>query len=155
MPTVFARAAPLHACTLVTLLCLAGCDKGDKGDVVTVQSPVKINQKALENKVEIARGELAAQQHAFRQEGLRQLAGLDQKIEALKTRAAAGTEQARQKANETLAELSRERDEARAALERAQSASEQQWDALKGGAAEALSRAERAYNEAIERFKTD
>jgi hypothetical protein len=134
---------------------LSGCEKRDQDRVVTVQSPVKINEQAIDDQVQDAKTKLAEQRRAFDAQSREKLAALDQKIEALKARAADGTQQAKQKAGHALAELERERAEARAALERAQSASEQQWDALKSRASQALGRVEGAYNAAIERLKTD
>jgi hypothetical protein len=136
-------------------LCLSACQKSDEDGLVTVQSPVKINQDALDDKVQNAKGKLTERQRAFDEQSRRQLEALDQRIETLKARAASGTEQAKQKANDALAQLEREREEARAALERAKSASAQQWEALKSGAAQALTRAEHAYNQALEKLKTD
>jgi hypothetical protein len=140
---------------LFALLCLAACEKGDKRDIVSVQSPVKIDQEALDRKMEGAKAKLDEQRRSFVEQSQRQLTALDQKIEELKTRAATGTDQAKQRANDALAELERERAEARAALERAQSASEEKWEQLKGGAGQALERAERAYNAALDKLKLD
>lgn len=148
-------AAALAACLVPALLGLPACEKSDKGDVVSVQSPVKIDKQALDEKVESAKAKLEAQRRSFGEQSSRQLEALDEKIAALKTRASTGTAQAKQRANDALAELERERAEARAALERAQSASAEKWEALKGGAGQALERAERAYNAALEKLKAD
>jgi hypothetical protein len=139
----------------LAVLCLPACEKGDKRDVVSVQSPVKIDQEALDQRVEGAKAKLEGQRKAFVEQSQRQLTVLDQKIETLKTRAAAGTEQAKQRANEALVELERERAAAHTALERAQSASAETWDGLKGGAGQALERAEGAYNAALDKLKLD
>jgi hypothetical protein len=145
----------LSACLAPALLGLPACEKSGKDDVVNVQSPVKINKDALDQKVEDTKAKLEEQRKTFGEQSRQKLAELDQKIEALKTRAASGTAQAKQRANDALAQLERERAEARAALERAQSASEEKWEALKGGAGQALERAERAYNSALEKLKAD
>jgi hypothetical protein len=157
MPTrsCCAARAKLAPCAILALLAVGACDKVGEGKMVTVQSPVKIDAQALDDQMQGAKSKLLEQQRTFAERSRQQLARLDEKIEALKTRATAGTERAKQRANQALADLTRERDEARAALERAQSASEQHWDALKDGAAQALGRAERAYNDALEKLKSD
>jgi hypothetical protein len=151
------RLSRVRACASVALavLSLAACEKGDKRDVVSVQSPVKIDQDALDQKVEGAKAKLEEQRREFVDHSREKLTALDQKIEALKTRAASGTEQAKQRANEALAELERERSEARSALERAQSASAETWEQVKSGTGQALERAERAYNAALDKLKVD
>jgi chromosome segregation ATPase len=131
------------------------CDKGASGDVVTVQSPVTVNEEALRAKVDQAKAELATQQKAFADQSRAKLSALDAKIEELKARANQKGEQAKQAANEGLAQLNAQREEARAALQRAEGATREQWDALKGGASDALSKAEAAYNAALEKLKTD
>lgn len=143
------------ACLALALLGLPACEKTGKDDVVSVQSPVKINKDAFDQKVEGARAKLDEQRKTFGEQSRQKLAELDRKIEELKTRAASGTAQARQRAESALAELERERADARAALERAQSASEERWEQLKDGAGHALERAENAYNAALEKLKAD
>lgn len=139
----------LSVCLLV--IGLAACDKSGKGDVVSLQSPVTVNQQALDEQLARAR----AKQEEFAAEGREHLATLDRKIEELKARAAESSDQAKQAAEEALAKLKAERGSAGAALERAQNASAESWESVKGGAKQALERAEQTYEETVEKLKRD
>jgi chromosome segregation ATPase len=142
------------SCVVAALCCIA-CDKSSSNDVVTVQSPVSVNEEALRAKVDEAKAQLSAQQKAFTEESRSKLAALDAKIEELKGRANQKGSEAKHAADDALAQLSAQREEARAALQKAEGATREQWQALKGGASDALSKAEAAYNAALQRLKTD
>lgn len=140
---------------LLLALALFGCEKSDKGDVVSLQRPITVNQKALDQQLESAKAKVKAQQEAFATEGRAHLATLDRKLEELKARATESRDQARQAADEALDKLSAERAAASAALERAQSASAESWESVQDGAKQAMERAEAAYNQALEKLKRD
>jgi phage-related minor tail protein len=146
-------AALLGSLSFAALLCVA-CDKGGS-DVVTVQSPVKVNGDALNEKVDHAKAELAAQQKAFADESRAKLNALDAKLEELKAHANQKGDEAKRAADQALAQLNAQREEARAALTRAEGATREQWDALKSGANAAVAKAEAAYNATLEKLKTD
>lgn len=149
------RPALLQAFSLSAALVSFACEKSDKNDVISVQTPVKVNDEALREKVESAKADLASKQRAFADEGRAQLNALDAKIDALKNQAGAKSEEAKRAADDALTKLKAQREEARTALERAESATREQWDAFKDSANAALGRAESAYNETLERLKTD
>jgi chromosome segregation ATPase len=136
---------------LVLAAGLFSCDTAGKGDVVSLQSPLKVNQQALDEQIAKAK----AQQQAFAAEGREHLATLDRKIDELKARATESSDQAKQAADDALAKLKDERASASAALERAQSASAESWESVKDGAKQAMERAESAYNQALEKLKRD
>jgi chromosome segregation ATPase len=147
----------LMLCLVSALGCssLAACGKSDKGDLVTLQSPVKVNDEAIKAEVETAKAKLEAQKQALKNESQEKLRQLDAKFDELKARAAAHGTHAKEAGDATLSELAQKRDEARAALARAEGASREQWESLKGSASLAIDGAERAYNEALEKLKTD
>jgi len=156
--TLRSRPAALPGWLLGSLILAAllggACDKGGS-DVVTVQSPVTVNEDALHEKVDHAKAELAAQQKAFADESRAKLNALDAKLEQLKAHANQKSDEAKRAADEALAQLNTRREEARAALTRAEGATRGQWDALKSGANEAVAKAEAAYNATLEKLKTD
>jgi DNA repair exonuclease SbcCD ATPase subunit len=137
------------------LLSLAACEKSNKADLVTIQSPVKVNNDAINAEVEAAKAKLEAQKQALKSESQAKLKQLDAKLEELKRSAAAHSAHAKRAGDDTLNDLARKRDEARAALARAEGASREQWESLKSGASQAMDGAERAYNDALDKLKTD
>jgi len=130
---------------------LGACEKSGKGDVVSLQSPLTVNQQALDEQIARAR----AQQQEFAAQGRAHLASLDRKIDELKARAGESSDEARQAANDALARLNVERGSASAALERAQNASAESWETVKDSAKTALDRAEQAYDETLQKLKRD
>lgn len=139
----------------LSLLCLsAGCES-KPGDIVSLQSPVKLNDQALEAEVAAAKATLEDQKQALVNESKKKLAQLDVKIESLKAAAGVRSDQAKEAADSSLGELTKKRDEARAALSRAQGASRDSWEALKSSASQALESAEQTYNQTLEKLKRD
>lgn len=145
------RPLTLTQCLLLGVL-VAACDKGGKDDVITVQSPVRINEQKLQARVDSAKAELEKKRAQFAAESQKHLDALDEKLSELKTRASSSTEEV---SDELLATLKRQRDEARSALESAQSASADKWESVKGKAREALDKAEHSYDEALQKLKRD
>jgi TolA-binding protein len=132
---------------------LAGC-KG-KEEPVKSEKPVSTEEVKKEAKeaVETATTFTRQQMDEYQNQIEARLKGFDQKLEELKVRAEKMEKDAKAEVGQQMNEIRKKRDVAAKKLEELRSASGKAWSDLKAGLDAALEDVEKAYQEALSRFK--